>query len=213
MSFEKLNRLAAAFYEARTDAALSDLYAEARQEFQTQNRRRVTASGFGDCNDADGILNDVVYKLTEKERIHGFGKQMATALKNARIDFFRSERSRHNHFELTIDSSDEDTPMSEVVDDQTVESIVMYRQRKKEADQLRKLIDFLSDPTQVDSDTTRIVSSFREVNADGSLRYSSITALAKALGLHHEVVKRKLRKLSRRYDANRFGDISEYLAV
>lgn len=76
---------------------------------------------------------------------------------------------------------------------------------KKEADQ-RQLIDFLArDPRQVDHDTTLIVSQFSE--------YDSITALAKALGMHHEFVKRKLRKLSRRYDANRFGDINEYLAV
>jgi hypothetical protein len=94
----------------------------------------------------------------------------------------------------------------EVIDGNcNVEEEALVYADKKEVDQ-RELIDFLvSDPSQVDRDTTRIVSQF--------YKYSSIAALAKALGMHHEVVKRKLRKLSRRYDANRFGDINEYLAV
>ncbi|GAA0840637.1 hypothetical protein GCM10008915_36600 [Bifidobacterium pullorum subsp. gallinarum] len=94
----------------------------------------------------------------------------------------------------------------EVVDGNcNVEKEALLFADKKEADQ-RELIDFLvNDPSQVDHDTTRIVSQF--------YKYSSIAALAKALGMHHEVVKRKLRRLSGRYDANRFGDINEYLAV
>ncbi|MFC3345040.1 hypothetical protein ACFOHW_21980 [Paenibacillus abyssi] len=103
---------------------------------------------------------------------------------------------------------DEDAPTSEVAESgPSLEEYVIERMhRKKEADQ-RQLIDFLvnSDPDQVDPVTTLIVTKFPQ--------YPSITALAKALGLHHEVVKRKLRALSRRYDANRFGDYREYLAV
>ncbi|KAF6658913.1 hypothetical protein ACT3XG_14920 [Paenibacillus polymyxa] len=75
---------------------------------------------------------------------------------------------------------------------------------KKEDDQ-SKLIAYLSDPTQVDSDTTAIVSTFLQDE------YESVRALAKALGLHPEAVSRKLRKLAHRFDANRFGNISDYL--
>lgn len=100
-----------------------------------------------------------------------------------------------------VDNSDDDAPTSEIADPMNLED---YALRKKEADQ-RQLIDSLvNDPSQVDPITTLIVAEFP--------KYKSITALAKALGLHHEVVKRKLTSLSRRYDANRFGDVRDYLA-
>jgi DNA-directed RNA polymerase specialized sigma24 family protein len=204
LSFEKLNKLAADYYTTRSQDCFRALYDEANRVFQTQNRGRVCSSGHGDRNDADSILNDVIIKLTQKEALNGFGSQMSTALKNARIDWYRKEKTRGKHYELTVDKDDEDAPTSEVPDEMTTEDIVLQRHKKKEADQ-RKLIDFLSDPRQVDKDTTRIVSSFSQ--------YESVTALAKALGLHHEVAKRKIQRLARRYDANRFGDVSEYLAV
>ncbi|MFD1267558.1 hypothetical protein [Paenibacillus motobuensis] len=114
--------------------------------------------------------------------------------------------TRHRRrYELSLDVKAEDAPTSEPTTGETVEDEYFSLQRKKEIDQLQ-LIDFLvNDPTQVDRETILIVSQFSQ--------YASITALSKALGMHHEYVKRKLRRLSRRYDSNRFGDYSEYLAV
>ncbi|MCM3314848.1 hypothetical protein M3626_20850 [Psychrobacillus sp. MER TA 17] len=71
-----------------------------------------------------------------------------------------------------------------------------------EADQ-RQLIDSLCDPSQVDDVTTAIVTNFP--------RYKNLNALAKGLGLHREVVDRRLRKLARNYDAELFGDYRDYL--
>ncbi|MHA7964955.1 hypothetical protein ACX93W_12500 [Paenibacillus sp. CAU 1782] len=77
--------------------------------------------------------------------------------------------------------------------------------QKTEVDQ-RQLVDFLAgNINDLDPITALIVTEFS--------KYKSVNALAKALGLHHEDVKRKLRRLSRRYDANRFGDYCDYLAV
>lgn len=106
----------------------------------------------------------------------------------------------------TNEDNDSNARTFEVMDlNCNVEEEALFYANKKKADQL-ELIDFLiTDPRQADCDTTRIVSQFSN--------YNSIAALSKALGIHHEVVKRKLRKLSRRYDANRFGDVYEYLAV
>lgn len=128
-------------------------------------------------------------------------------LRHAAIDVIRSaEGGYYRRVYAIIDApDDEDAPTSEVPDEETTEDGYFRRRYKKKADQ-RQLIDFLvNDPTQVDRETRLIVSQFSQ--------YDSITALAKALGMHHEFVKRKLRKLSARYDANRFGDIYDYLAV
>lgn len=206
MSFEKLNKLADAYFSDRSQDAFRKLYDEARLTFQTHNRKRICGSGYGNINDADEILDDVILKLTSKQEVSGFGSQMSTALRNARVSWYRKEKARTWRFELTVDSAPaEDAPVYEIPDDKTTEDIVLEKCRKKRADQ-RQLIDSLvSDPSKVDFDTVRAVSEFPQ--------YDSITALAKALGMHHEVVKRKLRRLASRYDANRFGDVREYLAV
>lgn len=73
-----------------------------------------------------------------------------------------------------------------------------------ESDQ-RQLIGFLS--KTADAPTKRIVE------ASLKNRHKSITALGKALGLHHSVVKRKIERLSRNYDPSQFGDYHDYLAV
>lgn len=203
MSLEKLNMFAKDYLLHGRAETFSNLYDECRKEFQTVNRRRVTASGFGDTNDADSILGEVLFRLIRKGAVDGFGQQMSTALKNARTDFFRAEKARRRRYELTVDKpTEEDTPTSEVAEEHTLEEIVFIQQKK---DDQRQLIAFLIDPSEVDAATTEIIAAFS--------KYESITALAKELGLHHEVVRRKIRKLARRYDANRFGDISEYLAV
>jgi hypothetical protein len=118
----------------------------------------------------------------------------------------RGEYKFYSKLRYTETKKDEsDSCLLQIEDEHHVEQEVIDKLGKKREDDQRQLIAFLSDPSQVDSDTTLIVSNFSQ--------HDSITALAKALGMHHETVKRKLRKLARRYDANRFGDINEYLAV
>lgn len=204
MCFEKLNNKAAAYYEAPTIPNFHGMYYEAAALFKEANRLGIVSHGAGDQNDADEIFDKVILSLSRKASIADFGRTMSSALKKERLQFFRNERRRQNRYKMSID--DDESPYSDTTDDASdVESAVLSKLQKKEADQ-RQLIDFLvNDPGQVDHDTTLIVSQFSQ--------YDSITALAKALGMHHEFVKRKLRKLARRYDANRFGDVSEYLAV
>lgn len=204
MSFAELNSKADIYYAAPTSFNFHDMYYEAAGVFKDTNRMGIVSHGAGDYNDADEIFDKVIFSLSRKRGIANFSRTMSSALKKERLQFFRNEHRRRNRYEMSID--DVESPNSDIKDEATdVELIVISRLQRKEANQRRTLIDFLTDPDQVDSDTTLIVSSFSQ--------YESITALAKALGLHHEVVKRKLRRLSRRYDANRFGDIQEYLAV
>lgn len=204
MTLEKLNSKAVSYYASPTPDSFRELYEEAVAVFRKVNRSSVIGSRKGDENDADEIFDTVILTLSREEDVRDFGRAMSARLKNARLVFFRNEGRRRKRYELTIDACEPDAPTNEVAAELTTEDIVIQRYKKKEADQ-RQLIDFLTDPTQVDHDTTLIVSQFPQ--------HESITALAKALGLHHEFAKRKIRRLARRYDANRFGDFREYLAV
>lgn len=160
-------------------------------------------------------LNEELW-LAWRDYDEGKGATLSTwlngCLRKRSIDIIREKEGGHyRRFSLinegnSNDDDDEGAPTSNQIRDEVAEvepRVINRMYRKKEADQ-RQLIDFLvNDPVKVDTVTTLIVTEFS--------KYPSITALAKALGLHHEVVKRKLLALSRKYDANRFGDIRDYL--
>ncbi|WP_196300138.1 hypothetical protein [Paenibacillus polymyxa] len=165
-----------------------------------RHRVRVISTGVCDSTDALTVFDDVFLRMSTMDSVDGFGQLFATSLKNARNNLLRDTLRRVSRFCLTVDEDDGGTPIPPQASEDFADTQVL----KKEDDQ-SQLIAYLSDPTQVDSDTTAIVSTFLQDE------YESVRALAKALGLHPEAVNRKLRKLGHRYDANRFGNISDYL--
>lgn len=200
MALEKLNMLADEHRVAQTDETFRTLYMEL-SEARSIHNSLVTRSGYGDESDAIEIFDESLLRILRKNG--EFGRLFHFDLKCSRNNFFKRkkrERLRQSSLEVMTEYGAE-TPV-QLHSEFSTEDIAL---RKKEVDQ-RKLIDSLvNDPDQVDHVTTEIVTQFSQ--------YPSITALGKALGLHHEVVKRKLIALSRRYDANRFGDYHDYLAV
>ncbi|MEC0328743.1 sigma factor [Paenibacillus macerans] len=130
-------------------------------------------------------------------------------LRHAAIDVIRSaEGGYYRRVYAIIDApDDEDAPTSEVPDEETTEDGYFRRRYKKKADQ-RQLIDFLLHSGNPDATTIAVVEAYLAAPPS-----ASDTAIAESIGIHHMSAKRSLRKLSRYYDANRFGDISDYLAV
>lgn len=207
MTLEKLNSVAAQYYASPTQDLFRELYAEATAAFRKVNRSQVVGSRKGDENDADEIFDSVVLTLSREVDVRDFGRALSARLKNARLTFFRNESRRRKRYELTLDSGTPDAPTFDPAAELTTEDIVLQRNKKKEADQ-RQLIDFLVRSVKTDATTTSIVEAYRFAPLS-----AKPTEIAKSLGIHHETAKRKLHGLARRYDANRFGDIHEYLAV
>lgn len=84
-----------------------------------------------------------------------------------------------------------------------IDAATMYNEPKTTKADQRQLIDSLCDHPKVDDVTTEIVTNFP--------KYRTPNALAKALGLDFNQVDRRLRKLARNYDAEKFGDFRDYL--
>jgi len=180
---------------------------EAALPARETNRSIVVGQAFGDEADALQLFDDVILKLVDASNVTDFERALNVRLRRRRIDLLRKtkvRRMRQRSLDEMVDvKDDEGAATPEILrSDYNLEEEVFL---KKEADH-RQVIDFLkTDLGSVDPVTTRIVTEFPQ--------YPSITALSKALGLHHEDIKRRLRRLSRRYDSNRFGDYRDYLAV
>ncbi|WP_018755156.1 hypothetical protein [Paenibacillus terrigena] len=209
MDLTQLNSLAARYKVSGDEAHLRLLYDEAAP-IKRSNRLKVTMSSYGDAADADELFDDAIMELLQRNDIINFGKMLIAALNLKRLHLFRTIKRRNNNIKIEgslddtyIDEQGSPNPKIVLKSSHIVEDEVI----KKETDQ-RQLIDFLLDRAN-DPVTTLIVTKFK--NDDCSTK--SMTALAKALGLHHETAMRKLRSLVKHYDANRFGDYYEYLAV
>jgi hypothetical protein len=198
----KLNMVYAEYI--RGEVGFNDVY-QAAKRIRGINEGKVRGIANCDESDATELFDEAFMKLTLGPEVPDFERALNVRLKRRRIDLLRRMQTR-----AIIESYDEilDLAVEEgtAIPDSFQSSHNLEREvLMKEADHRQVIDSFVNDPTQVDTVTTLIVTEFSE--------HQSITALAKALGLHHEVVKRKLRKLSRRYDANRFGDYRDYLSA
>ncbi|ETT40932.1 hypothetical protein C162_26780 [Paenibacillus sp. FSL R7-269] len=132
---------------------------------------------------------------------------LRTALRNTAIDVVRGKQGGYaRRVYATLDKpADEDTPMSEPADAETTEAAVFDRPNARKAHQLELIRSLVGN---ADSPTMSLVEAFLAAPLD-----ARPTQIAKSVGLHHKVANDKLRKLSRSYDANRFGGLYENLAV
>ncbi|MEW9697999.1 hypothetical protein [Paenibacillus sp. SI8] len=211
----QLNNLIIAYKTTRCQGTFRAIF----DEFEPQWKRSVRFDAKRTCTDEAEMIalyHDSLWKAIEKwDSARGdFANYLSRWINRARSNLQRTNLRRLSKcINRTVrkEDDDEDAPTSVTIDLMTdgisAEDLAIERMhKKKEADQI-SLIDFLSDRAN-DPVTTLIVTETRTDKGK-----SSITVLAKALGHHHETVRRKLTALSRHYDANRFGDVRDYLAV
>lgn len=151
-----------------------------------------------DTHEAVALYDDTIMEAIRYYREGSFLKLLYMRLKSRRIDLHRMRKRKiaSNYDMVDLSSVDilEDNDRDRV--DTPEESVI------KKEDQ-RQLISFLV-ARQDDFTVTvaKLIPSF-----------DSPTAIAKELGVHHSKVGRSLDRLRNRFDANRFGELREYLAV
>ncbi|MFF2886694.1 hypothetical protein [Paenibacillus sp. NPDC057967] len=202
MSDVKLNMVYKAYIN--DEVGFSDVY-RAANRIREINRDKIISFALGDEADAVELFDDTLMKLTLGPEVPDFERSLNVRLRRRRIDLLRRKTSKEatESYEAILESTVEEG--TAIPDSFQSSHNLEHEVLMKEADHRQVIDSLVNDPTQVDPVTTLIVTEFP--------KYKTVTALAKALGLHHEDIKRKLRRLSRRYDANRFGDYYEYLSA
>ena len=209
MGKEQLNSLVIAYKSDRgadTFRAIYDVY-------EPIWKRTVYADSKRACTDSStmyALYQDALMSAIAKwdSALGDFANYLNRWINRAKSNLQRTNLRRMRNlpqYTAIAEREDEDAPTSDIEDeDYKLEDHVYERMhKKKEADKIALIDSLLESVT--DSVTITVVTNFP--------RYKSVNDLAKGLGIHHETVKRKLTALSRRFDANRFGDITDYLAV
>lgn len=204
MDNESINSLARINASARTNESFADLYYAVIPDFRRRwQRRDIDPHEYEEA--FNKALTEIAGGWTED---HGdFIKALNIRYKQRVIDQLR-KRKRRTDNELSLDepADDSETGAATPIEDKAV-SIEDDVIKKMTESGRQAIIDHLLQSPQTDSATSRIVAVLNPS------RFESLTSLGKAAGVHHEIVKRKLRALARNYDERRFGDIRDYLAV
>lgn len=207
---EKLNILSREHVKLKSGDTFNALYKAAKEALYKMHV--ATVCNNPNCREEDALasFDDTFLKLADKiTEEDDFIMLLSRALKRDRHDLFKIRRRHTSRFELKIDAevvTEDSAPTLTVTDPTTPELTFFYKKRE---DEQRQLIAHLLDPSQVDATTIQLAEAYL---ADTDFNLSDLQ-IAKSIGVHHETAKRKLRKLIRRFDANRFGDIQEYVAV
>lgn len=104
------------------------------------------------------------------------------------------------HVDGLVDDDGDD--MFEFVDESNVEEVALNR-IEKSPDKLSLVRALLEK-----SDEFTVVA----VELILAKPNASLNSIAAEMGVHHEMLKRKLRRLAKNYDQSRFGNLSQYLA-
>jgi DNA-directed RNA polymerase specialized sigma24 family protein len=207
LEFEKLNIAFDLYRSSPSQDNFSRLYNAAKDLFFLPNRGKMIAMGYPNTSDADEIFDDVVLKVTQKENILDIGPMLRTSLRNARINFVDSERRRRGKIGVYLDeefSDGECAPKLKPPEVESAEKELLFNEEKKRADQ-RQLVNSLLESSKIHLDPMMIAVIERVKSGE------TPNAIATAYGLGRNTIDRKLRNISRNFDRNRSGCITDYI--
>lgn len=209
MTKEKLNSLALQYRDTRSNSIFEEIYNEVSPVWERSVQSDAAVAGV-DERDMWALYEDVLLKVIEafdpkKSDLEHF---LNSSLANAKRDL-RKEKGRLYRRELfgimKGHGADEESAATldfESSTDIPEEDAVFSVQRKRDQ---RQLISFLV--AQAGDDfTEKVISLLPSYDF-------SVTALGKALGVHHSKVARAIKRLSRYYDEQKFGDVRDYLTA
>lgn len=114
------------------------------------------------------------------------------------IDFTRGKQMTYVNRRIPVDTTSEENAATFDSDGRT------FEQMKTDRD-LKKLIKSLTEHT--DSKTRKIVTEYL------TSERPTYVSIGKRVGVHYKKVERVIKGLSKNYDASKYGDLSDYLAV
>lgn len=195
-----INQMAVRYQKDLTNESFRELYEAVTEKLRSKLEYDIRVNKF-DPHDITAAYDDAILEaaMTYDESLGDFLARVYTKIVDKKKRLIRksaklTEQPLDESIEVYEDFNRETTP--------TPEEIVIQKLQKEKSQ--RQLTPFLVAAAN-DDFTRQVIKLFP------SFEYPS--QLAKVLRVHHSKVTRSLERLARRYDANRFGDIRDYLAV
>lgn len=205
MDFEQLNMYYFRYRREPSSITFADVYREARRLFLRLHRSKMRSAGYRDQDDADCVFHDVIMRQVDRE-LDDLGKPLATALNNARIDYYRKEQTRAKYFDNSV--SVEPRDYDEDASTSYVEAVSLNDEyeftRKKNAKDQRQLISRILESVKIHFDSITVVAvegilsdPITVVAVNEIMSGASVQAVATALGLQRNTIDRKILRLGR----------------
>lgn len=205
MENKQLNELVVTYQETGSDFVFSDIYnavlAELKNyKYELSTRYRIEA------DDVESELNLLIYELAMKydETKSDFINLLRSSLRNKCIDLQRSNPKFEFVDNIVRDDEGQEQELLDLIEIDEVTD-------KDSKETIRKLVR--EDQRQL---VHRILCRADEGGRQAALALvenETYNRAAKSLGTCHKTIKRRIRKLANLFDANREGNLREYLTA
>jgi RNA polymerase sigma factor (sigma-70 family) len=208
-----INNLANRYVATNDDTVMSSMYKTLASEIGLKLRKWESSTYLAESHDITDLFHDAFLNSLDKLKADGYGdfvKIFMRSLHNNYKSLLRklyTRRKREKLFGFSEEDND-DIPEIHLASTQNIEDDYIKQEEIKTDDDKRQLINVLTE--NCDSLTTAIVNEYLGCKSG---ERPTPTAIGKKLGVHHEKVKRTLRKLMKQYDERQFGSTDAYLAV
>lgn len=167
--------------------------------FKRKYLRRANGRYMNDEHSLTEAFDTTLWKSLEAyDKLQDFLPFFSHNLKRANVSRIRKGGAAKVSNEIYDSVSEDGSSMYESIEDPVRFEEVVQKKRDQQ-----KLISVLL--ASADEISVQICTNYDV--------YDSDNALAKALGVHHSTISRSFAKLKRRFDANRFGELSDYITA
>lgn len=203
---ESINRLAREYKETKNQRTFESLYKKLQSGWWGDRRKKDIERFKVYRHEVFALYDDIILDafLADRE-ILDYNRYWMRSLEFARGRLYKRITKLEREAPIPIGNEEEgfgdaDAPTFDIADQSKDPQEVLST--KEKARTQRQLI---SELVALSDDFTQMVVRLFP-------RYRSVNALAKALGEHPYKVRRSITRMSRKYDANRYGSIYDLLA-
>ncbi|MGG6309979.1 hypothetical protein [Paenibacillus macerans] len=175
------------YREAQDNASFTDLY-NTLADVKSRHRSKIISTRAGDIYDSDSSFDDILFMLAKRDDVVDIRRLLYIHLRYARIRLYHKTARWRDHTYYPEEYEEFGATFDRVESDRV--------------GLIRELLDRSGDKT-----AALIVSM--TLQTDGR---ESISSVAGRAGLHHNTVLRPLRRLRKFYNAEKDGELAEYLA-
>lgn len=206
MCKSKLNSLVVSYQNTSSNEDFSEIMEYCREFNQKQINWMSNKYGL-ERQDVEGVVYWKIYDVSNRyDRQKGdFLHQISREIKRACIDIYRKRQKLKVQFSYYVD---ENGQCIDIFENKYIQSVTV--------DAEQEIIEYLIKECDQRQLIATLYGQANEKCREALLAYSvsnSFLDAAKRLGIDNQTVKRRIRKISKYFDANQSGDITDYFTV
>lgn len=205
MNNEKLNNYVLSYQSTKNEETFLVIYNEVMRRWRNANLYILLSKRYKLCrSDVEGIALEKLFHTVKSYKLNGdYYNMLGTSIRRACIDEFRKQEKRRNDISMESFKDKEDMEIN----------LAEYLVCANAEDEAVQELQIKNDQRQL---IVSLLEKANEKSRQALFAYSksrSYRQAGKLIGIDNQTVERRIKKISKYFDANRKGSIYDYFTV